>query len=358
MPAPSSRAWSRADLFASFGKAIIFPAAAAAIIAAHGWFERGSEHASEYAVLIVFAAVGMSVMVSATSLISLYVGLELNSLAGYVLASYRAHGRAIGRSGPQIFRTRARSRAGSCSTAFRCSTASPGTTNFTGIAAAFARGAPSLGLLFGLVFVLAGLAFKASAVPFHMWTPDVYEARRRLLRLSSHPRQRPLQSCSRRVCVEGLGARDRRLAADRDLRRARFDLPRRDRRLRPDQYQATARLFLDQQCRLRPGRPCRRGTRRRVVGAVLHGRLRRHDPWRVPVRAVDARRGRAPGREHREPVGPRADPAGFRRCLCHLHVQPCRHPAVVRLLAQAGGVQRGGRQRLCRARRRRRSSGP
>src|SRR6478672_73694 len=72
-----------ADLFASFGKAIIFPAAAVSIVAAHGWFERESEHASEYSVLIVFAAVGMSVMVSATSLVALYVGLELNSLAGY-----------------------------------------------------------------------------------------------------------------------------------------------------------------------------------------------------------------------------------------------------------------------------------
>src|SRR5215212_1004607 len=55
-----------ADLFASFGKAIIFPAAAVAIIAAHGWFERDTEHAAEYAVLILFAAVGMGVMVSAT----------------------------------------------------------------------------------------------------------------------------------------------------------------------------------------------------------------------------------------------------------------------------------------------------
>src|SRR3982751_680692 len=78
-----------ADLFASFGKAIMFPAAAIAIIAAHGWFERGTEHASEYSVLILFSAVGMSVMVSATSLVSLYVGLELQSLAAYVLASYR-----------------------------------------------------------------------------------------------------------------------------------------------------------------------------------------------------------------------------------------------------------------------------
>ena len=58
-----------ADLFGAFGKAIIFPSAAIAIIAAHGWFERGAEHASEYAVLILFSAVGMSVMVSATSLI-------------------------------------------------------------------------------------------------------------------------------------------------------------------------------------------------------------------------------------------------------------------------------------------------
>ena len=70
-----------ADLFASFGKALIFPAAAVAIIAAHGWFERGAEHASEYAVLILFSAVGMSVMVSATSQISLSVGLALQSLA-------------------------------------------------------------------------------------------------------------------------------------------------------------------------------------------------------------------------------------------------------------------------------------
>ena len=78
-----------ADLFGSFGKAIIFPSAAIAIIAAHGWFDREMEHAAEYPVLIVFSAIGMSVMVSATSLITLYVGLELQSLAAYVLASYR-----------------------------------------------------------------------------------------------------------------------------------------------------------------------------------------------------------------------------------------------------------------------------
>jgi NADH-quinone oxidoreductase subunit N len=163
-----------ADLFASFGKAIIFPAAAIAIIAAHGWFERGTEHASEYAVLIVFSAVGMSVMVSATSLISLYVGLELTSLASYVLAAYRRTDERSAEAGLKYFVLGALA-SGILLYGISLLYGFTGTTNFTGIAAAFGRGAPSLGLLFGLVFVLAGLAFKISAVPFHMWTPDVYE---------------------------------------------------------------------------------------------------------------------------------------------------------------------------------------
>jgi NADH-quinone oxidoreductase subunit N len=163
-----------ADLFASFGKAIMFPAAAVAIIAAHGWFERGTEHASEYAVLIVFAAVGMSVMVSATSLVALYVGLELNSLAGYVLAAYRRTDERSAEAGLKYFVLGALA-SGILLYGISLLYGFTGTMNFTGLAAAFGRGAPSLGLLFGLVFVLAGMAFKISAVPFHMWTPDVYE---------------------------------------------------------------------------------------------------------------------------------------------------------------------------------------
>ena len=163
-----------ADLFASFGKAVMFPAAAVAIIAAHGWFERDHEHSSEYAVLILFAAAGMSVMVSATSLISLYVGLELNSLASYVLAAYRRRDERSAEAGLKYFVLGALA-SGILLYGISLLYGFTGTTNFTGIAAAFARGAPSLGLLFGLVFLLAGLAFKISAVPFHMWTPDVYE---------------------------------------------------------------------------------------------------------------------------------------------------------------------------------------
>jgi len=163
-----------ADLFASFGKAIMFPAAAVAIIAAHGWFERETEHSSEYAVLILFSAVGMSVMVSATSLISLYVGLELQSLAAYVLASYRRSDERSAEAGLKYFVLGALA-SGILLYGISLLYGFTGTTNFTGIASAFARGTPSLGLLFGLVFLLAGLAFKISAVPFHMWTPDVYE---------------------------------------------------------------------------------------------------------------------------------------------------------------------------------------
>src|SRR3954454_7470162 len=163
-----------ADLFASFGRAIIYPASAVAIIAAHGWFERNTEHASEYAVLIVFSAVGMSVMVSATSLISLYVGLELQSLAAYVLDSYRRTDERSAEAGLKYFVLGALA-SGILLYGISLLYGFTGTANFTGLAAAFARGAPSLGLLFGLVFLLAGLAFKISAVPFHMWTPDVYE---------------------------------------------------------------------------------------------------------------------------------------------------------------------------------------
>jgi NADH-quinone oxidoreductase subunit N len=193
------------DLFASFGKAIIFPAAAVAIIAAHGWFEGGTEHASEYAVLIVFAAVGMGVMVSASSLIALYVGLELQSLASYVLASYRRTDERSAEAGLKYFVLGALA-SGILLYGISLLYGFTGTMSFTGIAAAFARGAPTLGLLFGLVFVLAGLAFKASAVPFHMWTPDVYEGAPTPVTLffGSAPKAAAVLLTTR-LCIEGLG---------------------------------------------------------------------------------------------------------------------------------------------------------
>jgi NADH-quinone oxidoreductase subunit N len=194
-----------ADLFASFGKAIIFPAAAVAIIAAHGWFERGTEHSAEYPVLIILSAVGMSVMVSATSLIALYVGLELQSLAAYVLASYRRTDERSAEAGLKYFVLGALA-SGILLYGISLLYGFTGTMSFNGLAAAFGREAPSLGLLFGLVFVLAGLAFKISAVPFHMWTPDVYEGAPTPVTafFASAPKVAAVLLATR-LCVSGLG---------------------------------------------------------------------------------------------------------------------------------------------------------
>ena len=194
-----------ADLFSSFGKAIIFPAAAVSIVAAHGWFDRGEEHGAEYPVLILFSAVGMAVMVSATSLVSLYVGLELSSLASYVLASYRRSDERSAEAGLKYFVLGALA-SGILLYGISLIYGFTGTMGFAGIAAAFARDGASLGLLFGLVFLLAGIAFKASAVPFHMWTPDVYEGAPTPVTafFASAPKAAAVLMGTR-VCIEALG---------------------------------------------------------------------------------------------------------------------------------------------------------
>jgi len=164
-----------ADGFGAFGKLLIFIGAAIAIIAANNWFERDFEHAAEYPVLILLSTVGMAVMVSATSLMSLYVGLELLSLSSYVLAAYRRTDDRSAEAGLKYFVLGGLS-SGILLYGISLLYGFTGSVQFDGVASAFARdGVNSVGLLFGLVFLLAGLAFKSSVVPFHMWTPDVYE---------------------------------------------------------------------------------------------------------------------------------------------------------------------------------------
>jgi NADH-quinone oxidoreductase subunit N len=195
-----------ADWFGTVGKLIIFPAAAVAILMAHGWFERGTEHANEYPVLILFSAVGMSVMVSATNLMTLYVGLELLSLASYVLASYRRMDDRSAEAGLKYFVLGALA-SGILLYGISLLYGFTGTMSFTGLAAAFAReGFQSLGLLFGLVFLLAGIAFKVSAVPFHMWTPDVYEgAPTPVTAFFATAPKAAAVLMGVRLCIEGLG---------------------------------------------------------------------------------------------------------------------------------------------------------
>jgi len=163
-----------ADGFAAFGKVIIYLSAAVAVIMAHGWFDREFEHGGEYPVLILLSAMGASVMVSATDLMMLYVGLELQSLSAYVLASYRRHDARSAEAGLKYFVLGGLA-SGILLYGISLLYGFSGTTMFSGISASFAAGDVGFGLIVGLALTLAGIAFKIAAVPFHMWTPDVYE---------------------------------------------------------------------------------------------------------------------------------------------------------------------------------------
>ncbi|MFV0625152.1 NADH-quinone oxidoreductase subunit NuoN [Sphingomonas sp. ac-8] len=169
----------RADAFAAYAKVLIYAASAIAIIIAPRFFgyTAGDNLKPEYPVLILLSCVGMGMMVSAGDMLLLYVGLELQSLAAYVLASFMRRDTRSAEAGLKYFVLGALA-SGILLYGISLVYGFTGTTLFVDIADAYAGnlGADrSLGLLFGLVFVFAGIAFKMSAVPFHMWTPDVYE---------------------------------------------------------------------------------------------------------------------------------------------------------------------------------------
>ena len=128
----------------------------------------------EYPILVALSVVGMMFMVSAGDLMALYMGLELQSLALYVIAAMRRDSLRSTEAGLKYFVLGALS-SGLLLYGSSLVYGYAGTTLFSGIVAAAGDGLAPVGLLFGLVFVMAGLAFKVSAVPFHMWTPDVYE---------------------------------------------------------------------------------------------------------------------------------------------------------------------------------------
>nr|WP_313416700.1 NADH-quinone oxidoreductase subunit NuoN [Brevundimonas diminuta] len=162
-----------ADPLAVFGKAVIFLSAAVAVVLGDGWMHRNNIAKFEYPILIVLASVGMGMMASSGDLISLYIGIEMHSLALYVLAAYRRDDLKASEAGLKYFVL------GALSSGLLLYGASliygfAGSMRFEDIAA-FATANPGPGLIFGLVFLICGLAFKVSAAPFHMWTPDVYE---------------------------------------------------------------------------------------------------------------------------------------------------------------------------------------
>jgi len=162
-----------ADAFAGFAKLVIFAAAGAALVIAPAFFERVRAMRAEYPVLVLFAVLGMCIMVSARDLIALYIGLELNSLSAYVLAAFLRTDDRSAEAGLKYFVLGALA-SGILLFGMSLVYGFTGTTSFEGIRVAL-DGPMATGALFGVIFVLAGLAFKISAVPFHMWTPDVYE---------------------------------------------------------------------------------------------------------------------------------------------------------------------------------------
>src|SRR5215468_1996797 len=160
------------DDFAKFLKIVALIGSVATLVLSTEFLSDPSQRMFEYSILVVLSTLGMMVLISAGDLIALYLGLELMSLALYVVAASNRDNAKSTEAGLKYFVL------GALSSGMLLYGASliygfTGTVSFAGVAAAAKTG--TVGLVFGLVFLLAGLCFKVSAVPFHMWTPDVYE---------------------------------------------------------------------------------------------------------------------------------------------------------------------------------------
>lgn len=170
-----------ADGFSAFLKILLFVGAALAILLAQGFLQDRRIDRFEYALLVLFSTLGMSMMVSANSFLALYMGLELSALPLYVLAAFDRDSLRSTEAGLKYFVLGALA---SGLLLYGCSLVYgfTGTLSFDVLAGTFGAATADrppaplpLGAVVGLVFIIAGLAFKLAAVPFHMWTPDVYE---------------------------------------------------------------------------------------------------------------------------------------------------------------------------------------
>jgi NADH-quinone oxidoreductase subunit N len=163
-----------ADSFARFAKLLILAGSALSILLAEEFFTDINMSRFELPVLMLLATTGMMLMVSAGSFLALYMGLELQSLALYVLAAFNRDQLRSTEAGLKYFVLGALS-SGMLLYGISLIYGFTGSVDFNVIAGVVQETGPRLGVVFGMVFLMAGLAFKVSAVPFHMWTPDVYE---------------------------------------------------------------------------------------------------------------------------------------------------------------------------------------
>ncbi len=156
--------------FASFAKTVSYTCGALALLMAEGFLKRHETQRYEFTLLVIFASLGMGVILSASDMMTLYLGVEMLSLSSYVLASFHRDSPRSAEAGLKYFVLGALA-SGILLYGISLVYGFSGSTSYEAIAAAD----PGLGLMFGMVLMITGLAFKVSAAPMHVWTPDVYE---------------------------------------------------------------------------------------------------------------------------------------------------------------------------------------
>ena len=293
-----------------------------ALLLSSSYLKREHLEGPEYFALMLCSATGMMLMISANDLVTVFLSLEILSIALYVLAAFDRRRTTSQEAGLKYFLL------GSFSSAvFLYGVAlvygGTGTTNLTGIADFLATtillhdGV----LLLGIAFLLVGLGFKVAAAPFHMWTPDVYQG-------SPTPVTAFMASATKaaafaailRIFVGSFCALQRRLATDRVRARGAVARRRQRRRDRADRREAHARLLVDQPRRLRVDRGAGRVGAGHERGVVLRAHVRGDDDRRVRVRRGDRRPRRRRARA-RDLPRPRAPPAAARGLV---HAVPAR----------------------------------
>ena len=335
------------DPFSLFMKELILAGAAFSLILSLDFNRQEGLARFEFPVLMLFATVGMMIMASASNMMTLYLGLELLSLALYVLAAFARDDLRSTEAGLKYFVLGALA-SGLVLYGISLIYGFSGTMDFAALTKLIATpAAASPGLIVGLVFVVAGLIFKISAVPFHMWTPDVYEgapapvtsffamapkvaAMALLLRVLATPFGHLLGSWQQLIILVSLASMILGALAA----------------IGQTQHQAADGVFLDRAYGLRADRPRRRHARGHPRRARLSDRLRVHERRRLRLHHRDAPprpRGGADQRARR----PRPNRSGAGAGDGRGHVLDGRHPAAVGLLRQALRVPRRRAERAC-----------
>ncbi len=201
------------DAFSVFFHLLIAAIVLVSLLASLDFFDTATGHAGEYFALVLFAATGMMLMTSATELLVVFVGLEISSIATYIMAGYRKGNAASAESSLKYFLL------GSFATAFflygiALAFGATGSTQIALIAARIATtDTPALAFL-ALGMILIGLGFKVSAAPFHVWTPDVYQgAPAPIVGLMSTAPKAAAFAVLLRICFVGFGPQQHRWAA-------------------------------------------------------------------------------------------------------------------------------------------------